>query len=340
MKLYIKISLVVFLFLGIGLIVFSWLEQRLIPGEVDKRIQAWVTESCESCRLYIDEVNVTLFPVTISLGHVRFVGGDRAATEVSFEVQSIIVPIFVWDLLSGTLHLGKIKVIRPEVAVIEGNQRSGDSEGLGNGSGLSFVSEGITLSEGKFSYFREDRGKSGVIRVTDIEAQVQEFGSTSKLLHAWTKAQVHAILEDSGEIYLSVSTPLFSDPEQIEIELQLDGQNLKEMNRYFEPSDGLKLTGSLISGLAKVSIEGNQMNGSVDARYKGLDIQFNRTDTRSELTAFFQNLVKSFKMASNNTDRTKQDQVQSIKIKRRSEETLLKFIFRGLKDAALKVTTT
>jgi hypothetical protein len=68
-----------------------------------------------------------------------------------------------------------------------------------------------------------------------------------------------------------------------------------------------------------------------------LDVQFEKTKSPGEISTFFDNLVKSMKLHSSTVGKKPADQIQSVQLQREARETLLDFILRGMKDAALKV---
>jgi len=314
--------------------------QVILQRVIRRQFAAFIKESCGRCTLSLDRVHLSVVPFSVILEGVRLAGGDPKATRVDAEVERIVARSTFRSLVSGKLHFKGIQIRAPHVVVTEGDLPS-PPPGPEEGTRGIYVIDGMQIVNGRFTYIRVfgvgKEAREAILHVKDIQGNVGMLGNTPQLRGQMVRGQAKGHLENSGEFLLTVGTVLFSKVLQVDVDLQMVEQNLADISPFFQTSDGIRITGKLNKGQSSNKIRGENLTGWVQAQYRGLDIQFEKTKSRGEVLSFFNNLIKSMKLHSSTVGKKPTDQIQSVQLQREEGETLLHFILRGMKDAALKV---
>ncbi len=325
--------------LAIVLIILIVFTQVIAQRIIRKQLTALVKESCGSCTLGLDRVSLSM-PFSVILEGVRLSGGDSTRTRVDAEAERIIARSTFRSLLSGKLVFKGIRIHAPYVVVTEGDLPLPPSEPQG-GTRRSYTIEGVELVNGRFTYMRVfgsgKEARKAPLHIKDIQGSVGKLGNTPQLRDRWARGQAKGRLENSGGFLLTVESVLYSKVLQVNVDLQMVEQNLADVSPFFQTSDGIKMAGKLDKGQSNTKIQGEKLTGWVQAEYQGLEVEIEKTKSRGEIATFFHNLVKSVKLRSSTAGRKPADQIQNVERQREPGETLLHFILRGMKDAALKV---
>jgi hypothetical protein len=333
---FIKILIVIAVILIILIISTQVVVQRVIR----RQFTAFIKESCGSCTLSLDRVRLSVVPFSVILEGVRLAGGDPKTTRVDAEAERIVARSTLRSLVSGKLHFEGIEIHAPYVVVTEGDLPS-PPPGPEEGTRRIYVINGMQVVNGRFTYMRVfgvgKEARRAILHVKDIQGNMGKLGNTSQLRGQVVRGQAKGRLEDSGEFLLAVETVLVSKVLQVDVDLQMVEQNLADISPFFQTSDGIRIRGKLNKGQSSTKIRGEELTGWVQAQYRGLDVQFEKTESRGEISTFFDNLVKSMKLHSSTVGKKPADQIRSVQLQREERETLLHFILRGMKDAALKV---
>ncbi len=326
-----------------GLIVAGVVATEVVaPRLIRRKVIALIEENCGSCTFTLPRVGISLLPVSVSLEAPQLVWGEPHYTRVDAQAGRILARISLLKLLRRQLYFRQVEIEAPKVVVTEGDLRFPPSEPreAAPPSRWTYVSQGVKLNAGKFRYVRLRQPQNAIIRVSDIEGNVGPWGTTPDLHGQETRAHAKGRLEDSGSFTLSITMPVPSKPLHVDIELEIAGQNLSDINSFFEFDDGIKLRGTLVQGRGLTAIRGTKLKASVEAKYLGLGIEFEKTKERSAIAAFFSNLIQSIKIDPSSIGEKPSDQVRSVEIECEPGETIMQFILRGMKDAALKVASS
>jgi len=307
---------------------------------LSSRISTWITQECRSCTFNIETLEIGLSPLRIVLGNFVFITGDRSSTELDLRIRRLDILIDIRKIRLNRLTLGKITAFNSNFIVIEGDLKSNRNSRPASKSRLEFILDGIHIVNGKFTYIRQSGKNRAVINISEIDCVVESMGSTPQFKSKVVNARLDGKLEKTGEIKLTVGHVFLSDLQKTKILLILNHINLREMNSYFLPADGVELAGKLVSGIANIEIDGERLNGVLTTKYHLLDIYFNNTKERSEVKSIFQNIVTDLTINKSNMTRQEAQRTQDLEIQRVSQEPIMKFIFRGLKEMALSIITT
>jgi hypothetical protein len=285
------------------------------------------------CEFSADESSLSYFPTRFEAKGVRFRQGREADTAIRAEVERVEFPLALLPLLVGKIRIGEVTLHRPRVEVIEGDEVSAGEPGLPP----DLQVEEVRIREGDFRYRRIYPGKTAVISVHDINGGV---GRLDALSGEKTLGRVSARLEGSGTVDLSVNAAYFALSPDVEVDLEIHGQKLPELNSYFLPAEGIELFGSLQVGSGKVSLRGDRIGASVSAKYEGFDVLMHSTGKRSKGEAFLANMFRSLRIDDDNLDEPAHDQRHGVRLRRRGKESVVSALLRGLKEAVLHIATT
>lgn len=308
------------------------------PKIVREKIMTYVHENCASCVLDIETIRVDGFSATITLKKIKFSGGNPKATAVEAQIPKLKLEFALSGFFKSIVHVDEISVDHPEIKIIEGDLKARSKKSKEEKT-IEFLVDEIELDNGTFTYVREHNGKLAPIHVTNIDIEVDKFGSTKEMRDKPIEGEVTALLEETGKVKIKVATYLFKTPLDTKVNLGLDQFDLSKMNTYFETNDGIKLKGQLVHADSEVVIKGDQLFSNVEAEYTKLDVEFKKNSERTALGAFFSTLLADLQMQSKNTDVEAKKQIQSAEIKREPQEAIIGFIFRGMKEAALLVAS-
>lgn len=250
------------------------------------------------------------------------------------------VPFSLFPLLRGRFRIGRIEIEQPAVEVAEGDLYASSSTEDSKGRRLDLEIKGIKVRKGSFVYTRERPGrKGGRLGLSGINATVGHIGSSDRLRAGDAGGTANGVLEESGQFQLQVRAKIFAEIPDVDVKLQIAGQNLATLNRFFMPNDGVRLRGTLIEGRSSVVIRGSRLNASDYVRFRDFAVTIKKHKGLDAFSAFFQTFFASLKMGRQNTDGGNYDRLGTVNMERRPKETLISFTLRGMKEAAIKVTT-
>lgn len=303
----------------------------ILPYWIRHEVVSQVNEKCSRCEFQLRDVDLEIFPLKLILQDIHLVTGDSKSTLIDAKSARVELELSVFSLLNQVMKFQRIVIHRPEVVITEGDEKGKRTPASESKSDWMFEVKKTEIGEGVFDYHRIHLGKKASIHLDRINGGIGEFGSISRLHDEQLTAQVTAILENSGKVDLSVKTPLFLEPLQVDVVLSVAHLNLQKVSPYFYRNAGIAIKGTLFQGNGKASIREKNLQTEVYARYEGLGIDFSKTLERSELTAVLSNLFSGIK--------SKNDRMKKARSTRQWDEPLVGFIFRGMMEATLKVVT-
>jgi len=307
-----------------------------VPAAVRWRLAAAVRAGCDTCELSLGAVRVHLGPPALSCSRIRLTAGTFGATSIKIEAGKVYAPVSVSQLLRGRIRTDIVVIDRFNVTVKEGDLPEAPPPG-GPARPLDLELKGVTIRDGSFVYVRESAGLRGTLGVSRLSGVVGPVGSSRRLKGAAVEASARGVLEDSGKFHLEARGKLFAAEPDLDVTLRILGQDLQGFNRFFQPTEGISLKGTLLEGRSETEIRGSRLNASVFLRYRGLELNIRKTKARSALSAYFQNLLASAALGKQNAENSGYDRSGTAKLERKQDETLAGFTLRGMKEAAIQV---
>jgi len=324
--------------IGIGLLLVALVafQELIAPVAAKHIVRALITKECPSCRLELDSLRLRFYPPSLSVSGISFEVGAPESLEVKVRAQSVQASISPWRLLRKVIRLGDIQVMAPEVTVLEGDLPAGADTGKST-AGVDVEVDGIEVRNGAFTYLRRHAGMDAPISLYEIEAKTGPLGSTMEMRQLKASGFAKGRLESSGHFELSLESLLFAFEQNLDLDLLVQHQNLADVNRYFIPGEGVELRGVLEEGHGKVTLRGTHADSWVYAKYRELGFDIKKTEERSAFTAFLTNLLSSLVTRRDNREKDWLDRTQAKSIDREAKESLVSFILRALKSAALSI---
>jgi hypothetical protein len=305
-------------------------------------IESAVAQACEPCKFTVGEARFGLSPPRVLLSEVQLEQGDPRDSAVIAHARQVVIPVGLG--MGGPWRIGLVRMSGLAVTVHEGDlslpkRERPPREGSREDKPLAFECEGIEATSASFTYRKDSAAGAARIHLPNVVAEIGPFGSHGPWLTRPIEGKAEATLEESGRVDLVVSTDLSKEGPWVDVRLRLRGQRLKEMNAYFRPEEGVSLTGTLIDGMGKVSVRNTRAEGHVEARYEGLDLSFRPNRHRGSLSALLNNLGVAVKLNKGNSGEPRPERESAVVTSRHAKESVVSFILRTLKEAAIRVAT-
>ena len=318
--------LVPLIFVGVLIGIFLTLEPWL-----EKQLHTEIQKNCDKCNFRSNGLGVSLSGIKIE--EIDFLAGAKDGQQVEFKAASVSVKLRWTSLLRGPLIVKAIVVKEPKVIYFDRDQDPAKSKSkTSNGEPkLPFRLGGLFLRQGHFTYVRELKGTVAELKIRDIDAEVH--WEDPARVTAKAKGQIGT----SGEVELSVSGLLGEPPLVMDTDIRVRNQNLSDLSQFFEPNAGVALKGVLTGGHAVTKLKGRNLKASVWVEFKDFDLKVSPRPDRSETVAFFTNLGAAIAMQTKNTGDPTEEKMNSVELER-GEESIVGFILRGIKEAAIPIT--
>ena len=326
-------ALLIFLVIAVYLCLIT----LTIPQSLLQKWQASAIEHCEGCQLNISKAHISFWHRQLILDNIIFSSGDPQFTAIEAKIDSIRIVFSIRKLFHKSIHISHMEIMNPNVQIMEGDKVYPQEKPGAKMASTEMEVLATNIQNGIFTYNRTYRRGIASIHITQIMGEIQSWNNHDNT--AKTKGNASGLLEQSGRFSLAIESPIFAENTQAEIGITMKELVLSNMNPFFETSEGINLLGNLHEAKANVIVIERTLSADVRAKYSGLDIHFQKTNRRGPIAAFLSNLVESIKVNSTNEKRSKRDQIRGILAKRRNHESLVSFILRGMKEAALKVAT-
>lgn len=312
-----------------------------LPDYLKNKIETEVQAECEKCRLKIGDLDVPLFqPGDLTFHNLDFSFGDEGATQVFAKAALLDVHISLRSLLKHHIYLRNLMITHFDVTVIDGDKHSpppeGGKEKPSEPSDFTFSIAPLRYLNGSFQYVRNHEGTTATLHVQDINGTLTAVDPKSDHI---IKAHLTARYERSGHAELEILTNPFIKPLQVDVKLAVNDQDLNDLTLFFEPNAGVQIHGKINEGLGLVSVIGDELKATDWIVYQDLDAKVLKGKEYSGFVAFFENLGLGLAMQSSNVELEKDQQTKSVELKKEGGESLISFILRGLKEAAMKVAT-
>lgn len=297
--------------------------------KIDRALRGAISEACPACRVDWDKLSLGVRGV--SFRNFTFETAPGEITVIAARIPYLDIGLRWKDVYHRRMIIRAIRAESPDVTIreIEGhNPRS-------NAPPPAFAVEGVEITDATFTYEIREFGRFGRVRLDKIYATISGFGGLPPIVNERTTAKAEARLEGSGEVNLLVDALVFGPEPDLTVKLTLLRQQLAGLNEYFRPIDGVELEGKILKGNASAEIRGERLSAWADVRYEGFDIKFLRTRDRGGLKAFLSNIVADLKLEE--TKRSPDG--KAVLVQRKKVESIVSFILRGLREAALRVAT-
>lgn len=318
----------ILLFFGLALVATpfgAWIifKPKIKPW-VEDRIQTELKKSCDTCEFSFDDIFLSWRGPAIE--NIRFKtrpSGQRLEGEV---FSLFAYPRLDSLLVDGEIQLRTVILDQPKITYFDDANNPAPKTDAGFGLPPDV---GIGVHNGEFTYIRDVKGTHAELTIRKIQSRIV---TEQEGLHARASAQ----LGDSGNLLLTIEAAT-KTPLEADIALSAKNQNMKDLSTFFEPNAGVKMEGTLLNGNITSKVAGSHVSTTLKMEFKDFKLKVNSMYDRSDIQTFFTNLAASMALRKNNTDAREKDKSTKIEANREKDETLISFILRSWKEAALKV---
>lgn len=275
---------------------------------------------------------VEISPRGVFVHELQILAGQEGEQRLRAQIPRVVLWPRWSKLVIGTISLNRALIERPEIQFFDGPNKSAKKSETRTESTQADPSERLSRIQivgGSFKYIRDVKGTHAELYVHKINARLE---IESAVVHGFASAQ----FGKSGSFDLWVTTS-YSKPLEIDVELKARDQNLEDLSRFFEPNAGVKLEGLLLSGHATAKLRDRHVSATLQADYKDFKLRVNPMYDRNEIQAFFTNLGVAIAVRKKNVDKSKSEKTEAVEIDREKDESIVSFILRGWRDAALKL---
>ena len=320
----------------IVLVTASWV--MLAPRILEKAIKQAVLNNCPNCDLQIERlVTPVLHPGQILAEGLHLTGGTHGAFEVELKIARVQVLLNLKQISKHVIELQDLEIFQPNLVIKEGDKTHPHHPDDNDESKYKLRILHTHINQGYFKYIRARAGKPAIIQIEKIAGLIKEFGTTNELIDAATASQLDGQIERSGQVTLRVHAKFFKQPLHADIDFDMVGQNLEDFTPFFKDNDGVSLKGQLIKGRSHSEIRGKKLSTIVHADYKGLEVHLDPSIDRSPTGAFFMNLGAAVALKKSDTKAPPENKIEAVQLEREQKESVVHFVLRGVKEAALKV---
>ncbi|MGZ3654785.1 MAG: hypothetical protein ACXVB9_01930 [Bdellovibrionota bacterium] len=295
-----------------------------------------MSAACPSCGLRLEGLSISLAPPAVVLTGVQFHTGDPRDSAVHISVERLNVPVPLANLREGPWKLGVVTVDGAKVLVHEGDALFPSAPASG-AAGKGFEAAGLLVRSAEFTYRKDSPAGAAYIRVHEVNADAGPFGTSALLHDQQLIGHADARLEKSGAVTLGVAAAFFAASPNVKVDLALDGQNLSDVNPYFEVEEGVTLNGRVLRSHSLVSLQDTAAKGDVEVAYEGLKLKFHSNRHRGGLSALLDNLGVTIKVKGENSGDIRSKREREVETRRHPRESVVSFILRTMREAAMRV---
>lgn len=312
----------VILVIGVALAI---LIPKLLPW-AEREIRDAVHRECPSCEFGMG--GVTAWFDGLSVSDLHLAGGERGGQWVDFKARRITFSVDYTSLMSDAPRLKGVTLDHPDITFYDGEKSSQRSSGSLDSDKI--IINAIFFFGGKFTYVRDVKGTHAVLVIDSIDGDIDPNPDRAI-------ADVRAKIGSDGGFNLRVISPYNKRPLQIDTELEVKDQSLEALSEFFKPNAGVELIGTITKGHARTRLRGDHVSAALFAEYKDFKLRVNKMYDRNSVQTFFTNLGAAIAMREKNKNASAKDKESSVDLTREKGESIVSFILRGLKEAALKV---
>ena len=237
--------------------------------------------------------------------------GDPRTTAVEAHVQDLEISMSLMALAHRELLIYALNLRNPFIELMDGEQHSPPSHSPAIVEfPFLFEIQNTTLSGGVFRYVSRN-SKLGTSRLefSQIDGHSDRFSNRPQLMRSLTHSTLTGInspvlRDETGStkprpdqdqrkhqtLTLDLKVNYLVQPTRAEVELTANNQSLKPMGEFLSRNDGIRLSGKIDSGNAKVKVQGRSIWAELSSRYSDLKVAIEPTAERSPLSASLMNL--------------------------------------------------
>ncbi|MBX3021283.1 MAG: hypothetical protein KF799_06345 [Bdellovibrionales bacterium] len=330
MKVALKLTLTVVILLSVVVVIAILNLNQLAPW-AERQVRERAKERCPTCTFSLDKLSLSWRG--LNLEGLGLSAGARGGQRVEALIPNMTVDLKWSALLNRQLVAERLAMQNPKIVFFDG-----EKTGAGTGTGTNDSSEGfavnlkrLDIQNAEFSYIRDVKNTHAELHIHDIDAQIQ---LTSQNILAEFSGRIGG----SGRVNVALTSQRPTTPLHIDCDVHVRDQDLADLSRFFKPNAGVELSGQLLKGEGHIEVRGQKLNATLFTEYKDFKLTTHKMYDRNDLQAFFTNVGADIAMRANNKDLPAAQKRESKTLEREGDESIVSFMLRGLKEAAIDVT--
>lgn len=311
----------------------------VLPGVLKSAVLKAIDDACADCSVQIGSIEVGLLPPGRFVVHdIRFQAGQGGRSMAEGRIAALRARLKWSESNRHKLTFESLEGDGVDVTYSEGEAKKIDLPAKpAHEHPMDLVILKTTFAKAEFRYAHTWNGRTSILHIHDIEANVSAIGTTADVQNQMSEARLTGRIERSGHGELTLAALTRSGARYVDVRLLLEDQNLEDANRFFAKNDGLELHGLLKKALATVHVRDRKSQTKVQAIYRDIDFKQSPTPQTGELEAFITNLGASLFVTKTNVDFLPADQTAEGDVKREDGEALVHFILRSMKEQLMEV---
>jgi hypothetical protein len=263
--------------------------------------------------------------------------GEPSTLETDVRFDSLRFDIGLLSSLRKVYRVNEAEIENLRVKVTDGDKDDDRKPGGESARPPYFHADRIRITKSHFEYHRVLNKVRSSLAVSAIHGVLKNVSTIDA--DGAIAADLECLFQDSGPHVLKLELRPFAEPQMINVDLRVHHQDMEGLSRFLVPNDGVELHGELVEGRGVTQMRGRSLHSDVWAEYRGLKVKVHKADDRSPVAAFFTTLATNLTTKKQNLDTEARDQLRGVDLKREAGESLVHFLLRGWKDAAIKVAS-
>ena len=231
------------------------------------------------------DVETHLFPLSYTVTHLKVRRKGALLPDPFLYADWLSIRLKWAPLLAGRLT-GEVEGQGVKV-VIEQPKPGGDNRlpSIEELIPVKAVVERIELKRSEVLYAWVREPNRPTLWFHDIEATLQNVPSRLGLTEGPMVLDARGTVQRSGTMRVQAKIEPFATPVEYALEATVDHFDLSQMNAYIGVEKGVKLSPGSFSTRMKLTVDKGRLNGSVDPRLEGTEVESVNEDLGSKLKA-------------------------------------------------------
>jgi hypothetical protein len=337
------------------------------PALIKRELLSRMREGCPACRFEVRDIELAALKGEIIARGVGVLGDPAEGTHFGATAEAVTVDTRVRSLLGGKAPwIQAVRVEGLDLTVAD----YADSPPNKEPPSYPWLSklpaahvESIEVKDARFTYALDPREQMKVpnspeipdkLSISDalkgkkhrsyltfhsIDASCGPFGTRRELSGDSVTASAEARQGESARVKVVARLGLYEREKDDEIEIWGTDARLADINTMFVPEQGIRLSGRLKQGYAKLEVRDRKLDARMTLDYGGLEVSYlTGHKGRSGVGAFFKQLLAKVVVDKNKPRDGKYGKTSSqVKLTQKRFDNVFTFLLGGLRESAFEI---
>ncbi len=269
----------------------------MAPRRIRTEFERAVHEQCTECVVRVGSMDVSLLRGRVSFRDLSI--ADPAPTpRVVIRAREFFVDVAPLSLVRGTRHVERVLLRDAHAYLVARKPPHRASVGVSDGreSRATRVDridvEGLTVHV--LSRLSREIDSAPQVRVDDIRGTIGAFGSSPGVVREPTRIEASARLQGQGDLRLTATADPARPDLPAHIDADLRGFELGRLAPYMTATARQHATGHVDHAHASMVMRGQNVGGTLTARYRDFELHFDASPDRPALLTSFMNVGERF----------------------------------------------